>query len=397
MNIQDMHIAIKQGVDKINSLQADLLLSEEIDIELNKAQTRFINNRLIIRGGQGFEVSQKRIDDLRSLLREYEEGVTFKEQISPTIFVDSFEFPSDYLYLINQRSYVQQNNCEPIAFTIKNPAPVDVNYFLINFDTFALNNNSQLTSSIIAVADPSDLGLGAAFVWNTASLSSLIFPQDVEDYKKALLDPANVEPGFQVYWEKYLDIEKPNHIIVKVDDSVHSWFNWDASITNTTSGTNLVTQIVGVGTTTSGTTTTLNAVDDAANQTSPGRYLSLSAKAYREASAFSSAEWAANKFVQHDDIFTLLNDPFNKTKPSGPLTTIRNNEIDIYTSDIFIIEKVKITYLRKPQRISLSLGQSCELPEHNHQEVVDMTVSSILEAFQDTRYQTNQIEEAKNK
>ena len=62
-----------------------------------------------------------------------------------------------------------------------------------------------------------------------------------------------------------------------------------------------------------------------------------------------------------------------------------------------VIEAVKITYLRKPQSISLSLGLSCELPEHNHQEVVDMTVSSILEAFQDSRYQTNQIEEAKNK
>ena len=78
MNIQDMHLAIRQGVDKINSLQADLLLSEELDIELNKAQTRFINNRLIIRNGQGFEVSQKRIDDLRNLLREYESAVTYK-------------------------------------------------------------------------------------------------------------------------------------------------------------------------------------------------------------------------------------------------------------------------------------------------------------------------------
>ena len=36
MNVTEMHIAIQQGVDKINSLQADSLLSEEIDIELNK-------------------------------------------------------------------------------------------------------------------------------------------------------------------------------------------------------------------------------------------------------------------------------------------------------------------------------------------------------------------------
>ena len=383
MNIQDMHLAIRQGVDKINSLQADLLLSEELDIELNKAQTRFINNRLIIRNGQGFEVSQKRIDDLRNLLREYESAVTYKEQISSKVFVDTFEFPTDYLYLVNQRSYVIQNNCSPINFTIKNPAAVDVNYFVVNFNTFFLNNNSQLVTPVSVMADPSNFSLGGAWIIQPNLLAGLIFPQDIEAYKEVLLDPANWEPGFSIYWEKYLDIHRPNNIIITVDESVHSWFNWDASL-------GLVTQLVG-------SSSPAIASDDPSNQFSPAKYLSLSAGAYREATVFNSSEWAANKYVQHDDIFTLLNDPFNATKPSSPLTTIRNNQIDIYTSDIFIIEKVKITYLRKPQKISLSLGLSCELPEHNHQEVVDMTVSSILEVFQDSRYQTNQIEEAKNK
>ena len=45
MNVNQMHLAIKQGVDKINSLQADLLLSEELDIELNKSMSRFINSK----------------------------------------------------------------------------------------------------------------------------------------------------------------------------------------------------------------------------------------------------------------------------------------------------------------------------------------------------------------
>ena len=40
MDIQNMHIAVRQGVDKINSLQADSLLSEEIDLELNKNMSR---------------------------------------------------------------------------------------------------------------------------------------------------------------------------------------------------------------------------------------------------------------------------------------------------------------------------------------------------------------------
>jgi hypothetical protein len=57
---------------------------------------------------------------------------------------------------------------------------------------------------------------------------------------------------------------------------------------------------------------------------------------------------------------------------------------------------VKITYIRKPKQISLSLGIDCELPTHSHQEIVDMTVSSILEGISDPRYQTHQLEVGKN-
>ena len=75
---------------------------------------------------------------------------------------------------------------------------------------------------------------------------------------------------------------------------------------------------------------------------------------------------------------------------------MRGRSLDIYTSDIFIIDTVKITYIREPQEISLPLGVDCELPEHTHQEVVAMTVSSILEAISDPRYQSAAMEVTKN-
>jgi len=42
------------------------------------------------------------------------------------------------------------------------------------------------------------------------------------------------------------------------------------------------------------------------------------------------------------------------------------------------------------------LGTDCELPEHTHQEIVAMTVSSILEAISDPRYKTALGEVTKN-
>ena len=122
MNVTEMHIAVQQGVDKINSLQADSLLSEEIDIELNKNMFRFINTKYgrnnIYR--KGFEESQKRIDDLRTLVREYEAPVSFKEQLKTNIFVDTFKLPTDYMYLVNQMSRLYINNCKAMTFSLIN-------------------------------------------------------------------------------------------------------------------------------------------------------------------------------------------------------------------------------------------------------------------------------------
>ena len=92
----------------------------------------------------------------------------------------------------------------------------------------------------------------------------------------------------------------------------------------------------------------------------------------------------------------MLTDPFNTTKYTDPLYTIRGNTMDFYTNGIFIIDAVKITYIRNPRNISLSLGIDCELPEHTHQEIVDMTVSSILEGISDPRYKSHQLEVSKN-
>ena len=113
MDIQSMHTAVQQGVDKINSFQADSLLPQEIDLELNKSIMRFVNLKYgknnIYR--QGFEESQKRIDDLRNLVTSNEDFVYFKERrilkfgVDPSLnsylYIDKYSLPTDYLYHIS--------------------------------------------------------------------------------------------------------------------------------------------------------------------------------------------------------------------------------------------------------------------------------------------------------
>ena len=113
MTVNEMHIAVNQGVQKIASFQVDNLLPQEIDHELNLAMMRFIKQRFNYtsnRLGKGFEQSQKRIDDLRSLLVEHRGETTYEGQVYTSnysnVYVDRYTFPLDYLFLISVRTDV---------------------------------------------------------------------------------------------------------------------------------------------------------------------------------------------------------------------------------------------------------------------------------------------------
>jgi hypothetical protein len=94
------------------------------------------------------------------------------------------------------------------------------------------------------------------------------------------------------------------------------------------------------------------------------------------------------KFSQQDDIYALLDDPFNSTSERGILYTIQETFLDLYTNNTFIPNSVQIKYIRKPAQMSKRFGVGCELPEHTHHEIVEMAVKSILEGFESPRYQT---------
>ena len=375
-----MHISLRQTVDRINSQRADQLLSEELDLELNRAMQRFINQRYGKNNvyQEGFEESQKRIDELRTLLVEYEDGVTFKEILKPdSIFVDQFQLPANYMYLVNQRSKIFVDNCRTIYYNLI--ANQDINYFTFTFDDFMVNGNEFVNS--IGMEDgtvtPSIIPVWSASTdLTTSGYSPSAYPQYINEVRADLLN--NPQPGFEIYWESYGPLSIPNNFIVIVDiDGTGGVFNWDASNGNTT-------PLVSIDT-----------LNNPVASVSP-RFEDRSNNLVRVPDGNFTEDTVLNKFSQQDDIFRLLDDPFNSTTHTSPLTTIRGGFIDIYTNAIFITSSIKITYLRKPQPINLSLGYNCELPDHTHEEVIAMAASSILEESSDPRYKT-QMGEAMNR
>lgn len=70
MTISDMHVAVKLDLDKTSALDIPAFEPEEIDFWLNRAIRDFIKTRATGTNakGESFEQTQKRIDDLRTVV-----------------------------------------------------------------------------------------------------------------------------------------------------------------------------------------------------------------------------------------------------------------------------------------------------------------------------------------
>jgi len=111
MTVQEMHYAVDQGLQKVASSVYDYFIPEEIDFWLNRAQERFIKQRLYRQTDPkklGFEGNVKRMDDLRLLITvDYTDGVTPDD----TVDFINFDLPIDYMFLVNARVTFHVNHC----------------------------------------------------------------------------------------------------------------------------------------------------------------------------------------------------------------------------------------------------------------------------------------------
>lgn len=120
MTISEMH---KKVLQKINSMNQELVIpSEDVERALNEAIDDFIKQRFQLEFnpiGKGFEMSQVRIDDLRTLITE-SSPLNVVEGTSPFddfIFIDKAEIPTNYRHLIKVSAKINYNR-KGITFTL---------------------------------------------------------------------------------------------------------------------------------------------------------------------------------------------------------------------------------------------------------------------------------------
>ena len=98
---------------------------------------------------------------------------------------------------------------------------------------------------------------------------------------------------------------------------------------------------------------------------------------YINASIFTSVGKLSGKagvdIVQHNDINTLLVDPYNQPKPYKVPVTFAKDTIVAYASPVFKITSMLLTYVKQPATVSLTTN--CDLEPQLHYAIVDRAVT----------------------
>lgn len=140
MTATEFHIAFKLGLDKIDSENYPNFISSEVDFILNQAQERIVKQRLGLNNikREGFEETQKRTDDLRTIV------------VSTTIIPNNptstnkpggryCNLPSDYYFAVNEDCDLEVQDCNGKLSLTKNvlikPIRHD-NYSKVIYDPF---------------------------------------------------------------------------------------------------------------------------------------------------------------------------------------------------------------------------------------------------------------------
>lgn len=333
MLVQEMHIGLDVGVQKLNTDILDNIVPEQKDWVLNEAMLRFIKNRVNPKSNpkqEGFEHNVKRIEDLEDLY----------EQINLPVFIEDTEkqyavLPSDYFLLIEGESSVVYN-CNNVNKNIGSInelsciVPFTDNSTATPFEGFRV---TQLQGTIQTILF--DIN-NYQFVSNVAN--GILNSVEEKFYiVHHVLEIINRNTNIEVYWEVYKNVYSPNSFIFITNDETNTGIE------------------INVG----GTIYSFNI-------TALPVYTTTDKNIGKQPSRLVSTK------VRHH-----LKHPFLTTRFDSPIFNLFNKQVKIYHNEKFILSKFHLSYIRKPRLISLSLGQSCEVNANFHEEIVDIAVQLI--------------------
>lgn len=324
-----MHIELNQSLQKVAANTTRKFLSEELDWVINKMQHRFIQLKLNPKAKDKGEFKvvydQLNVDAIRNLV--VSNKLVQSYVVSSNLVKASL--PCDYMYLLADSSYVQKA-CDVLLSTTS----ATISYKTLRATRSALGASpyyvtASMTINSDTVSIPSGLPYSNSYVGfnSTSDIAEL-----VDFYLSAFR-----ALGYEIYWERFDTAYKPSCFIVVGNITTLTWMTDGTTSSITTDGT-ITTSYYAA-----------NAVD----------------------------KLVANRLESSEFIPNLLSTSFYTTHYKTPISELTATYLYVYRNTSFTISNVSLNYVRKPKRVSLSLGVDCEIAEEFHQTVCDMCTEYI--------------------
>lgn len=334
--IKELHIEIEQRIQQITSNRHRSIAPQFIDMVLNRTAIRYIQtrtNRKVNYKQEGFEDSQKRVDDIQSLKTESSWLKIIKNDESDNS--GYVILPADYLKLITSRSKVIYSK----PFYNK-----DLNTFVNTNKTIYFLNVKDIISKDNVVISINHLDsiyeCDISDILSTLELSEFENP-DLYEVSSLIIDKVKASTNGKVipYWEEYCDAIAKNCLI------------FDTTIT---------CDVVEVNT---------KVYNYAIHEITDGMTISV----------------AENDLVSTEEVYGILNNFYSsRNRHLNPVTDIVNGKLNVYYDKNFIVNSIKLSYIRKPRSFNLALNQMSDL--EITPEFMDMVVSDILLILKDNSF-----------
>jgi len=345
MTVLEMFIDVEQKLNKVNGSRFAALEDDEKAWWLNEGQNVLIKRRLDAAYSltqDGHQVTRKRIDDLEELIKQVTLNCFYADEEHANCIL-----PWDYLHPLYEDVSLAWNcnNLTPgySAWNVKYAVvPFKLNYKPTGATSFyeELRMRIQISPgpSVLTLYD-SDIHVDYASGVSDADEWFVIM-----NYVRERINKNSI--GIVAYWEEYKDVRANNCFILVYEHQTNTLDNgqFGSTVDNMYTATNAVTS---------------NEI----------KY-DLTGLTY-------VTKKAELRIVKNDNFRRLLQHPFHKTTYKSPVGRYQDGVIKIYHDNTFVPITMVLTYYRKPALISLRHNQNCELKEHTHSEIVDITTELV--------------------
>lgn len=370
----DYHIAVRQGLQFLDSYQQDDVSEEEIDFNLNQQQERFIDSLF----STEFQDDQRKLDYLQNVIIKNRTLPALEFETSDIDFEDNAQYailPADYMHLINYRfaTWVDKAKCDltvkdnwkenlvewvgviPFAIDEKTNAPY---YENVRVEYLSTLNSKQSTNTIyfrnFALSAPEEISPVAQDILRFFATPGVAVNDDGNPFSGSFVDDT-IKPA--VYWENYRGAYHPNSFIFVIQDSNVATGRTDQII-------RMVIRDGNGNITASSEQTLIQVTHQIWNET----------ELVKDLTKITQQGNAPTQDMLYD--FQTQN-VFYKPDSDQPLINLTKEKMYIYVGLKSIISAVRMDYVRKPRQISLSLNQTSELADNAPQRIIDWTIERM--------------------